>query len=457
MPEYEVLVIGGGPGGYTAAITAARRGARVALVEAEKPGGACVHYACIPTNILAGAAASYLDARELAVHGVFEAGDRFNLARAAARKDALVSLMEQGIGAALRMNKVDVIAGRAAFTAAHSVSVQGKGGIRNIEAEAIVIATGTRWDPPSVSGFAPDQILTADTVQSLREAPASAIVLAGAPAGTGFALEYAFLLATAGTAVTVVTPEERLLPALDASVGPVVENMIRGAGIGVYTSATIRGEGRSAVISQTGGSESVPAEVVVAADVRRPFFSALNLESAAVEASAEGIAVDQSCRTSNPAVFAVGDVTGKVMLSSAATHMGEVAGINASGGAARTRLARIPHVLQMFPEVGWIGLTEEAARAQGHQVVAGAFDLAFNARAMTMGAREGIVKVVAERELGEVLGVHVAGPGAAEIANIAAAVMQAEVSLHDLAAMTFWHPSMGEGLVEAARRAIAAL
>jgi len=134
--------------------------------------------------------------------------------------------------------------------------------------------------------------------------------------------------------------------------------------------------------------------------------------------------------------------------------MGQVAGLNAAGGAARTRLAHIPHVLQMFPEVAWAGITEEQAVATRHDVITGVFDLAYNARAIALGAREGIVKVVAERELGEVLGVHVAGPGAAEIANIAAALMQAEVSLHDLAAMTFWHPSMGEGLVEAARRAL---
>ncbi|MCA9822056.1 MAG: NAD(P)/FAD-dependent oxidoreductase [Dehalococcoidia bacterium] len=455
MAHYDVLIIGGGPAGYTAAIAAAGRGAKVALVEAERPGGACVHYACIPTNIMAGAAASFLDARELAVHGVLETGERFSLPRAAARKDALVAQMAKGIAAALRISKVEVIQGRATFSGRSAVAITEAGGQRDVTADAFVIATGTRWDPPSVPGAAPDRVLTADAVQALHSPPSSAVVLAAGPAGSGFSLEYAFLLATAGSSVTIVTDQPRILPALDTSVATTVRGMLEGAGIQVFTGATIRAKGSNAVITADGRSDTVPAEVFVAADVRRPYFETLNPGAAAVEASADGIAVDSSCRTSNPAVFAAGDVTGQVMLSSAATHMGEVAGLNAAGGTARTRLAHIPHVLQMFPEVAWIGLTEEQAVAGHRDVVTGVFDLAYNARAIALGAREGIVKVVAERELGEVLGVHVAGPGAAEIANIAAAVMQAEVSLHDLAAMTFWHPSMGESLAEAARRALA--
>jgi dihydrolipoamide dehydrogenase len=229
--------------------------------------------------------------------------------------------------------------------------------------------------------------------------------------------------------------------------------MLSAAGIRLFDGATVRGEGDRVVISHAGGTDSLPAEVVVAADVRRPYFETLNLTAAGVDAGPGGITVDAACRTSNPAVFAAGDVTGQVMLSSAATHMGEVAGTNATGGNARTRLNRVAHLLHTVPEIGWIGLTEEAAKARGYDVMAGIFDLSYNARAITLGAREGVVKVVAERELGEVLGVHVAGPGVAEIINIAATVTQAEATIHDLAAMTYWHPSMAEGLVEAARRA----
>lgn len=457
MASYDVAVIGGGPAGYAAALAAAGRGATVALVEAEKPGGACVHYACIPTNIMASAATSFLDARELATLGVFQAGESFSLPRAAARKDALVSRMSAGIAASLRMNKVQVIQGHAAFAGAASVVVIASDGTRELTAGAFIIASGTRWEPPAIPGAAPERVLTADTVQSLHVSPPSAVILAGGPAGSGFSLEYAFLLATAGSQVTVVTSAPRLLPSLDASVAAVVHDALVNSGIRVFTASSVHAEGNNALLTSEAGTETVPADIFVAADVRRPYFEALNLPAAGIDATPSGITVDRSCRTTNPAVFAAGDVTGQVMLSSAATHMGHVAGTNAARGALRTRLDRIPHVLQMFPEVGWIGLTEEQAREGGRDVVSGTFDLAYNARAVTLGAREGIVKVVASRDLGEVLGVHLAGPGATEIANIAAAVMQAEISLHDLAALTFWHPSMGEGLVEAARRAVALL
>jgi dihydrolipoamide dehydrogenase len=453
MVDFDVLVIGGGPAGYAAALKAADLGASVALVEVEKPGGACVYYACIPTNIMLAAAATHLDARELAVHGVFAVGDSFNFARAAARKDALVSRMAQGISATLRMHKVTVIPGRAAFTGRSSVAVSGEGGVREFGASAIVIATGTRWEPPAIPGVAHDRVVTADGVQSLASVPGSALILGGGPADTAFALEYAFLLAAAGSDVALATPSVRLLPAVDRDIAQIALGMLLAAGIRLFDGASVRGEGDHVVVSHSGGTDSLPAEIIVAADVRRPYFETLNLAAAGVTANADGIAVDTGCRTSNPAVFAAGDVTGQVMLSSSAAHMGEVAGANATGGNARTRLNRVPHVLHTVPEIGWIGLTESAAKAKGHDIVTGVFDLSYNARAITLGAREGVVKVVAERELGELLGVHVAGPGVAEIINIAATVMQTEATIHDLAAMTYWHPSLAEGLVEAARRA----
>ena len=136
------------------------------------------------------------------------------------------------------------------------------------------------------------------------------------------------------------------------------------------------------------------------------------------------------------------------MLTNVSQHMGEVAGENAAGGSAVARLKSVPRVLHTLPGAGWIGLTEDAARAEGYDVVTGSFDLAYNARAITMGAREGMVKVVAERELGEILGVHAVGPGIEEMLAVAAAAMQAEISVHDLAATVAWHPSLSEGLID---------
>ncbi|MEP7214951.1 MAG: NAD(P)/FAD-dependent oxidoreductase [Anaerolineaceae bacterium] len=453
MPDFDVVVIGGGPAGYSAALRAAELGSRVAMIESEKPGGACVHHACIPTEILLDAALKHVEARELAIFGVFDVGERFNFARAAARKDALVKQMAEGIRSALRMHDVALIEGRAAFVSDKAVSVAGRGGSREVSAEAFVIATGTRWEPPQIPGIGPERILTTDAVQALPSAPGSVLVLAGGPGEVDFGFEYATLLAVAGAEVTLVTPHPRLLPALDATLLGAARAALTDMGVKVIEAvADIRADGDKVAVKGMGGTSIVPAEIVVAADVRRPYFETLNLSAAGVQSNGE-IIVDGGCRTNVPNIFAAGDVTRGLMLSGAAIHMGEVAGSNASGEAVTTRLSGLPRVIRGLHEIAWVGRSEDAARAEGFEVVTGVVDLSFNARAVALGARTGIVKVVAERELGQILGVHAVGPVASEVVSVAAGLIQAEATVHDLAAMVAWHPSMTEGLIEAARRA----
>ncbi|MBA4180431.1 MAG: hypothetical protein C0506_07575 [Anaerolinea sp.] len=457
MADYDVAVIGGGPAGYAAALKASALGASVVLIEAEKPGGSCVHHACIPTNILLDPAARYTEARELGVMGVFAVGEQFNFARAVARKDALVKQMADGIRTALRMGKVTVIEGRARFESRESVSIAGATGPSSISAESFIIATGTRWEPPVIPGVPPERVVTVDVIQSLAAPPESVLVLIDGPCDVPFGLEYATLLAVAGSRVSVATSLPRLLPGLDATVADAVRAGLGDLGMAVFGGARVSGgSGSNVSLTHMGGEATVDAGLVLAADVRKPFFHTLGLEPLGV-ATDDGIIVGRGCETNVPGIFAAGDVTGGLMLSSAASHMGEVAAINATGGAAVARLASLPRILHTIPGVSWAGLSEEAAKAAGHDVVTGASDLAYNARAITLGARTGIVKVVAERRLGEILGVHAMGPEAAEIVAVASSLMQAEVSVHDLAAMVAWHPSITEGLVEAARRLTASL
>jgi len=454
MPDFDVAVVGGGPAGYSAALRAAERGARVVLIEAERAGGACVNYTCIPTSILTLTASTFIEARDLGVHGVFAAGETFHFARAVARKDALVKKMADGIAAALRMRRVTVLEGRASFAGSSTIAVAAGSGAQTLSAAAIMVASGTRWDIPAIRGVSPERIVTADVVQSLPVAPKSVMVLGGGPSGGAFALEYAALLAVAGSDVTIAEPGPVLLSSLDTDVRGAARGMLAALGIRVFEAATIEGASPDTVAVQHAvGTDVVPAEVILAADARRPFFEGLSLSSAGV-VTGDRVPVDRACRTNVSNIYAAGDVTGGVMLSSAASHMGEVAAVNATGGEAATRLGGIPHLLHTIPEIGWVGLTEAEARARGYDVLTGTFDLSFNARAIALGARQGLVKVVAERELGEVLGVHAVGPVASEILAAAVTAMQAEVTLSDLAATVQWHPSMTEGLVEAARRAL---
>jgi dihydrolipoamide dehydrogenase len=453
MPGYRVAVIGGGPAGYAAALKAAECGAEVTLIEAEQLGGACVNYACIPTNILLRSAIAHVDALEMGVMGVFEAGETFNFGRAAARKDALVRQMRDGIAAAVRMRKVTLVEGRASFRSANVLEVATGTGRSEVAAEAFVIATGTRWEPPSIPGIGTDRLLTADGVQTLTAVPRSAVVIGGGPAATAFALEYAALLAIAGSEVTLASPGPRAVAALDSDVSAAVEAMLAGIGVRVVNGVRVAGgDATTAVLDGGANSQTVPAEIVVAADVRRPYFETLGLAAAGVAAT-NAIAVNERCRTSAGNIWAGGDVTGGAMLSSVATHMGEVAGANAAGDNQRMRLEHIPHVLHTVPETAWIGLGEDAAKAAGHLTRTGVADLSFNARSVVAGGRQGVAKVIADAETGAILGVQAAGVDAAEIVAVAAALMQSEATVEQLASMVFWHPSAAEGLRDAARRA----
>jgi len=456
MAGYDVAIVGGGPAGHVAAIKAAGLGARTALIERERLGGACVNFSCIPTDALLSAAATFVDAQELAVMGVMDPADRFNFARAAARAAALSRKVVEGAGAALRMAKVDVIQSGAAFRSASLVRIDSEDGPVDVEAEAFIVATGTRWEPQGVHGVPPERILTPDQIQSLTAVPAEVLVRESGRAETGFGLEYSQLLALAGSDVTLVLEDSRLLSALDRDTAGLARENLASAGVRVLEGATLRAGSGGVIIDHLEGTvESGVDAVILEADPRRPFVEGLGLEAAGIAFGPAGIAVDRGCRTSVEGIFAAGDVTGGPMLSSAASHQGEVAAENACGGRAVTRPDRIPRLLNLTPAIGWVGTGEEALREAGTDVVSGVFDLSFAAKAVTLGARQGVVKLVASRSIGEILGVQAIGPEAAEVLNLAALAMQAEVPVDELAAFVAWHPSMGEALATAASRAAA--
>lgn len=455
MSDFEVVVLGGGPAGHAAALKAAELGARTALVEREKLGGACVNFSCIPTDVLLASAATYLDAQELSVAGVVSGAGAFNYARAAARARQLVEQVSTGVTASLRLAKVEVISGRGVFVGPATLRMDGEGG-RDISADGFVIATGTRWEAPEIPGFPSQRVLTPDAVQSLTAVPSQVVVHDAGAAGIGFGVEYAFLLALSGAEVSLATASKSFLPGLDPAVAGVARATLADAGVQIFEGAKLVGSDGGLVITHDGGTTEMEPDAVVEADPRQPLVAGLGLDAAGVRFGADGIPVDTGTRTSTPGIFAAGDVTGGAMLSSAAAHQGAVAGENACGGNAVARPDRIPRVLQVVPGIGWVGATEQEAAASGEQVVSGVFDLSFNAKAVTLGAREGVVKIIASRSLGEILGVHAVGPGTAEILNVAAFAMQAEIPLDDLASFVAWHPSLSEGLVQAAARANAA-
>ncbi|HZQ34569.1 MAG TPA: NAD(P)/FAD-dependent oxidoreductase, partial [Dehalococcoidia bacterium] len=386
MTEVDVAILGGGPAGYTAALTAAEQGATVAIVESERPGGACVFHACIPTNVLLSATQTALAARELDAVGVLRAGETIAFGPLADRREALVRQVAQGIEAALAARKVQLLRARGGLAGPGRLAQLGDAP-NELRAESIVIATGSRWERPALPGVADERVLTPDQVQRLRVPPDSALVLGDGPAETGFALEYAFLLAAAGSAVTLALPRPRLLMGLDAALDEIAAATLADAGVTVLYGAELTGgEGNALQIRHRDGTSMVSAEVVVAADPRRPSTDGLGLETAGI-AGTGTLAVDAGCRAAAPSLFAAGDVTGGPMLTAAALEQGRTAGLNATGGAATARLRALPQVLHLSPAIGWVGANEATARAAGYDVCVGTVDLGFNPRAITQGGR----------------------------------------------------------------------
>lgn len=439
MTPLRVIVVGGGPAGYAAALEAARLGASVTLVEVERPGGQCVHHTCIPTAAMLSGTATFLDAQEAAFAGVFDLGEEIRWGRLVARKDRLAAQLASGIGVSLARAGVEVVPGRANLVTPACVEIAGgDGSTTRRDADAIVLATGARWVAPAIGGVSPERVVTADVIHTLDAPPRAAVVLGDGPAATAFGVEYAVLLAAAGCATRLACASDVIVPALDTDLDPFVREGLATLGI--------------ECVGSVGEAGVTGDEVVVAADTRVPQLEGLGLDAAGVATSGH-ILVDRMQRTAAATIFAAGDVTGGAMTSAAAEHAGRVAGANAAGAARLAATGAAPHLLHTVPEIGWIGCTEAAARSACVDARIGVVDVAWSARAVTVGNREGACKLVADAATGEILGVHVVGAGAAEILAVAALAMQAEITVEQLAETTQWHPAFAESLSAAARAA----
>jgi len=439
MEQFDVVVIGGGPAGHAAALEAASGGARVAVAELEHLGGACVHATCIPSAIVSGSVRTFLDIQELAIVGVTDSVETFNFGRAEARREALVRALHNGIVASLRGAAVEVIDGRA-LVDGDVIKVAD----RVLGWDALVVATGSRWEPPAIVGVPAAKVVTPDAVHHLDRAPDNVTVIAGGTARTAFSLESAMLLAISGSSVRVCTPGERLLPWLDEVIDAVAREELETLGIEVVTGW-----------SASTDDQLADVDLVVAPDERVPFLDGLGLDTIGLDITGiGGLSVDRRGRTTHPNVFAAGDVTGGAFLTQAAITLGRAAGASAVGQKGPPVPEVFPHALHL-PQMSWVGLGADEAIAAGWDVVVGMIDLSTTAAAVAGGGRTGVLGLVVDRELGGVLGAQAVGHGAEEIVGLAAVAMQTELTVDDVAALGLWHPSASEALVDAARSAVA--
>ena len=406
---YDVIVLGGGPAGYVAAIKAAQLKAKVAVVEKDVLGGTCLNRGCIPTK-------NYLKTAEV-VHEVEGAKSRgvlienpvcsINMSAVVAGKNKVVKKLTGGVGVLLKSNGVDVYYGAGRALDAGSVSVASPDGKETVlKAKALLLAGGSETLNVPIPGADSQLVLNSTEMLDLKEIPSRLAIIGGGVIG----VEMGQIFSAFGSQVTIIELADRILPFMDEEVSKLLTKTLKKGGVDVRTGVKLSkviDKGNTLILRLEDGTE-VEADKALMSIGRGPDLSCLGVLKP--EMKGRSIKVNSKMETSIPGVFAPGDVNGEKMLAHAAYKMGEIAAENALGGSAEADLRYVPSVVYSHPEVGAVGLTEEEAKTRG-PVSVGTFSLMANGRALASGAGEGFVKVLADPEFGEILGVHIVGLG----------------------------------------------
>ncbi|HXP11537.1 MAG TPA: dihydrolipoyl dehydrogenase [Acidobacteriaceae bacterium] len=457
---YDMVIIGGGPGGYTAAIRAGQYGLKVALIEREKKlGGTCLNWGCIPTKSILFDAEIYDHLKHAAEHGMEGVGQiTINWKTILDRKNGIITKHVKGLDFLMRKNKVTVIEGYGRLTGAakggiHSISVEAANGEKKtVQAKNVVVATGSDARMlPGVEADA-DRILTNMEILVMPQIPKSLVVIGAGAVG----VEFGSIFKSFGSEVTIVEYLPRMVPNEDEDVSKELARVFRKRGIDTHTGAKVEkvektDTGVKVTFTPADGKQVVKeAEKVLVAVGRAPRTANIGLESTKVELERGFIRTDEWMQTKEPGVFAIGDiVAGLPQLAHVAAMCGMVVAAKVAGKTARpVRRDRIPACTYCEPQIGSVGLTEAQAKAAGLEVKVGKFPFSANSKASIVGSHEGFIKIVADAKYGEVLGVHIIGPQATELVAEAVVAMQLEATVEELMFTIHAHPTLAEAMLD---------
>jgi len=448
--EVDVAVVGGGPGGYSAAFRCAELGLETVVVDAShRLGGACLWEGCIPSKALLHVAAVLGEVERAKDFGVDFGEPR--IALDALRKwkaERVVGKLARGLAAVAKSKGVEVVGGRGVFEDSRALRVEGDAP-QKIRFTHAVVATGSAPAPLPGLALARDRVMDSTAALELPDVPERLLVVGGGYIG----LELGQVYAALGSKVTLVEMTDGLLPGVDRDLVQPLTRRCEQLFVKIRLDTTVASlsERGSQIEARFGDGDTIAVDRVLVAVGRRPVSADLGLETTRVRPDARGVvAVDEQCRTADPRIWAVGDVTGEPMLAHRAMRQGKVAAEAIAGRPAALDNVVVPAVVFTDPEVAWCGLTEARAQREGRRVRIAKFQWAASGRAATLGRADGLTKFVADADTGRVLGVGIVGPGAGELIAEGALAVETALTAEDLAATIHTHPTLSETLMEAA-------
>jgi dihydrolipoamide dehydrogenase len=449
MGRERVVVIGGGVGGYPAALRAARLGAEVTLIEREKIGGVCINKGCIPTKVFLHSASIYREIKRAPLFGLNVEKLEIDFNKLLARKKTIVDRLTGGVASLLKNKNVRVLKGTASFTDSKSVKILETGEV--LTGDKFILATGSIPAKLSIEGSENVPLLTSDDLLNIESLPSSLLIIGGGYIGVELGQFYNRM----GVKVSIVEMLSRIIPTEDEEMSRALEGFLSKEGIDIFTQAKVEkinkdGKNKKVTFSDAEGKKEVITSEVAQTVGRRPYYGGMNIEKIGLKTDMGRITVNDRMETNIPHIYAVGDVIGGIMLAHVAMAEGECAARNALGYPSTISYLAVPRCIYTSPEVACVGLTEKEAMNQKGEVQVSRFPFHAVGKAALAEETEGMIKIVADKKYGEILGVHIIGPHATELIAEAVLAMEMEVTVEELAHIIHPHPTLSEGMGEAA-------